>query len=199
MGLDESDGALVTRAQRGDRLAFDELMRRHQQGVFALSYRMLGQYDDAVDLAQEAFLRAYRSLGRFRSEASFKTWLYQIALNLGRNRRRWYARHKVSQTVSLNAPTGAEEDGPALAEIIPGTGPDPREASARGDRRAALQQALAGLPDPLRAIVVLRDIEGLSYEEVAAACGQTIGTVKSRLHRARGQLRERLRGGHYGL
>jgi len=188
-GSHSGDAELVERAKAGDRSAFDLLMERHEREVITVAYRMLGQYEDAAELAQEAFLRAYRGLSGFRQEASFRTWLYQITLNLSRHRRRWYARHRVGQTIPLDAPAGDDPDGDPVAEKIADRSAGPREEAARSELRGKIQAALGRLPDPFRRVVVLRDMEGMSYEEIAKICAEPVGTVKSRLHRARGMLR----------
>ncbi len=189
------DGEWVAKAKQGDRAAFDALMQRYQQEVIALAFRMLGDREDAVDLAQETFLRAWKGLPHFRQEAAFRSWLYQIALNLARNRRRWYARHRVSQTVSLEASGSGEEEDPPLAERIADQSPDPRELAARAETQAKLVMALDQLPQPLKEVVILRDVEGISYEEITEILRERIGTVKSRLHRARAILRSLFAGG----
>ena len=195
MGNDLPDRELVCAAKSGDRAAFDDLMRRHEREVIGVAYRMLGHYEDSVELAQDAFYRAYRSLGAFRGEASFRTWLYRIVMNLARHRRRWYARHRVSQTVSLNdPPPGAEEEQAPVGEQVADSAADPLQETARSELRGRLTQALSRLPEPFRAAVVLRDVEGLPYEEIARICGERVGTVKSRLHRGRQMLRSALRG-----
>jgi len=165
--------------------------------VLGLAFRMLGQYEEAVDLAQEAFLRMWRGIPQFREEASFRTWAFQITLNLARHRRRWYARHRTAKTVSLEAPMSGEEDpeegGLALAERMADCSPNPRDQVVRRELRATLHGAIARLPVPFRTAVVLRDIQGLPYEEIAAIVGEPIGTVRSRLHRARAMLQAALR------
>ena len=188
-----TDGELVQRAKQGDRSAFDRLMERYEREVVSVAYRMLGHYDDAVDLAQEAFLRAYRGLARFRQEATFRTWVYQITLNLARHRRRWYARHHIARTVSLEAPVTDLEDDP-VADRIPTKNPGPREEVSAREFQEAVRRALDRLPLAFKTVVVLRDIRGLPYEEIALVCGERIGTVKSRLHRARAMLRGILGG-----
>ncbi len=193
IGAPPSDQELVRRAKRGDRAAFDFLMERYQREVITVAHRMLGNFEDALDVAQEAFFRVYRGLSGFREEAAFRTWLYQITLNLSRHRRRWYARHRVGQTVSIDEPESEETDDP-IAERLPGRSPDPREQYAHRELREKIAQALEKLPEPLRAVVILRDIQGLAYEEIAAACREQVGTVKSRLHRGRAMLRQLLRG-----
>ncbi len=190
-----SDGELVRRAKAGDKGAFDTLMERYEREVVTVAYRMLGRHEDALDLAQDAFTRAWRSLSAFREEAAFRTWLYRITLNLILHRRRWYARHRVSLTVSLDEPADPEgEEDPPSAQIAD-PAPGPREEAARSELRSKILEALEQLPVPFRTVVVLRDMRGLSYEEIAEICGGRVGTIKSRLHRARAMLRGRLAGG----
>ena len=189
-----SDQELVSRAKGGDKFSFDTLMLRYEREVITVAYRMLGQYEDAVELAQDAFYRAYRALPGFRGEAAFRSWLYGITLNLIRNRRRWYARHRVSQTVSLDEPIDPPGEEDPMKERIADPAPGPREEAARSELQSKLMRALEQLPVPFRAVVVLRDVKGLSYEEIAEICRERVGTVKSRLHRARIMLRERLGG-----
>ena len=189
-----TDGELVRRAKQGEKLAFDELMQRYQQEVITVAFRMLDHHEEALELAQEAFFRAYRGLPRFREEAAFRTWLYQIVLNLCRHRRRWYARHRVGQTLSLDAPVGEEESDP-ISDRIPDPGAGPREEAAQRQIQETVRRALARLPAPFKTVLILREIEGLSYEEVAAVCKEPIGTVRSRLHRARVMLRDKLTEG----
>ena len=193
-GANPSDAELVERARGGERAAFDLLMQRHEREVITVAYRMLGQYQDALELSQEAFLRAYRGLSGFRREASFRTWLYQITLNLARHRRRWYARHRVGQTVPLDAPAGDDPEGESIAEKISDRAAGPREEAARSELRVKIQAALVRLPEPFRRVLVLRDMEEMAYEEIAQVCAEPVGTVKSRLHRARGMLRVALEG-----
>ena len=190
-----SDGELVRRAKAGDKSAFDALMERYEREVITVAYRMLGRHEDAVDLAQDTFTRAWRSLSVFREEAAFRTWLYRIALNLVLNRRRWYARHRVSLTVSLDEPADPEGEGDPLSAQMADPAPGPRENAAQSELRSKILAALEQLPVSFRTVVVLRDMKGLSYEEISKICGERAGTVKSRLHRARALLRERLGGG----
>ncbi len=182
---------LVRRAKQGDRMAFDELMEKYQREVITVAFRMLGQYEDSLEVAQEAFFRAYRGLSRFREEAAFRTWLYQIVLNLCRHRRRWYARHRVGQTISLDAPLEAEGSD-TMADRVADPSVGPREEATRREIQETIRRALEQLPVPFKTILVLRDIEGLSYEEISAICKEPVGTVKSRLHRARAMLRAKL-------
>lgn len=187
-----SDEALVRRAQRGDKTAFDDLIRRYEQRVITVAYRWVGQHEDALDLAQETFFRAYRAISGFRAEATFRTWLYQILINLARNRRRWYARHHISRTVSWDQPAGEDPDAPPLGEQVADPAPDPRaraEASGFGER---VRWALEKIPPEMKSVVILRDMEERTYEEIARILKQPVGTVKSRLHRGRALLKEAL-------
>ncbi len=187
------DKELVQLAQQGDRGAFDALMLKYQGQIIGLAYRMLDNMDEAADIAQEAFFRAYRGLSGFRREAAFRTWLYGITINLVRHKRRWHSRHRTSQTFSI---TLSEEEGleSSAVEEIPDPAPDPRRRAAVGEANARVSEALGRLPASLRTVVLLRDVNGLPYEEIAQICKENIGTVKSRLHRGRGMLREMLGG-----
>lgn len=189
---DPQEAALVERAQRGDLDAFDEIVRRHQQQVFAVAVRMLGSVDDAEDVAQDAFIRAFRAISSFRAEAKVSTWLVAITMNLCRNRRRWWLRRRRMIVASLDEPVEREAGSTTLDVADPALGPD-----ALAERREAHQRLLAAmqlLDEPSRAVLVLRDVQGYSYEEIAEILGCRIGTVKSRLSRARLALRAVLNG-----
>ena len=169
------------------------LMQRYEREMIGLAYRMLGHREDALELAQEVFFRAWRGLPAFREEATFRTWIYQIALNLARHKRRWHVRHRTSQMVSLDAPVGEEEETP-LIEQISDPAPDARRQVEQGELGWKISEAVARLPSELKTVVLLRDMNGLPYEEIAGICRQPVGTVKSRLHHGRVMLRELLRG-----
>ena len=184
------DAALVARCQQGDAAAFDQLVLRHQRRVFAVAWRLLGQYHEANDVAQDAFVRAWRAIGTFRGEAQFSTWLLGIVANLCRNRRRWWALRARWTPASLDEASGPD-GAPALQ--IADTAPGPAAEALTGELRAHLLAALAMLDDTSRAVVVLRDMEGLSYAEIAQVLRCRVGTVKSRLNRARARLQARLK------
>ena len=186
------DAFLVTRAREGDATAFDQLVRRHQQQVFAVAVRMLGDVEDAKDIAQEAFVRAYRAIGTFRGEAKFSTWMIGITMNLCRNRRRWWARQRKVVAGSIEQTLAGEEK--SLIMQVADTLPSPSETAERSELRLQLLGALAQVDHDSREVVVLRDIHGWSYEEIAQALGCELGTVKSRLNRARLKLRALLNG-----
>jgi RNA polymerase sigma-70 factor (ECF subfamily) len=171
-------GTLVAEARDGDRSAFDALVRRTWADTYSLAFRLTGNAEDARDVCQEAYLRAYRGLRRFRGDARFTTWLYRITANcastqLGRRRRH---RHEE-----------LDEDL-ELSDLSPSSDPVGRSESA--SLRDAVQKALAALPPKLRAVVVLRDIYDLSHEVIAAELGISVSAAKVRLHRARHRLRD---------
>jgi RNA polymerase sigma-70 factor (ECF subfamily) len=169
----------VDRLRAGDRRAFEELVRVQQHRVYGLALRMLGNAAEAQDVAQEAFLRAHRGLAGFRGDARLSTWLYAIVSRLCLNRlagtERRLTRH-----------------GEEALERLPDATPRPDQALERGELEEALHRAIAELPDERRIVVVLRDVEGLAYEEIADVLDLPIGTVRSRLHRARLDLKGKL-------
>lgn len=178
---------LVEKSQKKDTEAFARLVEIYQDRVYALSYQLAGNHSDAQDLAQEVFIRAYTNLGGFRNNADFGTWLHRIAVNHWIN-----SQHKQKRmvTVSLDDPfrTGEGEVNRELAA----TGADPLEAIAGDESRDLVRAALRGLCREYQAVLVLREVEGYSYEEIAAVLCCSAGTVKSRLNRARQSLRQRV-------
>lgn len=179
--VEDPDRALVAAAVAGDRDAFEALVRRHQTRIVNYATAIVHDPADAEDVAQETFVRAWRSLTRFRGDSSFKTWLYAIATNAARTGLERRARRNRLEDESLD-----DEAAPLAAGDVPAGGPD---AEAALVRRESIDRALAALPPDLRAAVVLRDVEGLDYKEIAAATGAPMGTVESRIFRARRRLR----------
>jgi RNA polymerase sigma-70 factor (ECF subfamily) len=163
-------------------------MERHATPVFHFLCRMLGNEDDANDLAQETFVRVFRSRDSFRPGEKFSTWLYTIAANLARNHFRWRSRHP---NVSLEAGTGETEQ--TLGSTLPASGPAPNEAALAAERAAAVREAVGKLPEDMREAIVLCEWEELSVAEAAAILDTTPKAVESRLYRARQILRERLK------
>jgi RNA polymerase sigma-70 factor (ECF subfamily) len=184
-GLVDPDAELVERWQGGDLGAFEALVRRHERRVFSLVYRMLGNREEAEDVAQEAFLALHRHGHRFRGEARFSTFVYRVAANAALNRRRSLGRRRAREEV-LSQRQDAGDDLPSAPR-------DPEEAASGGQIQERVQSALLGLPKDLRMAVVLYDLEGQSYGEIAKALRIPEGTVKSRIHRARSALRDRLK------
>lgn len=178
---------LVERCLRGDALAFSRLVALHEGMVVNLALRLLGDREDARDLAQDVFLQVYRTLGGFRGRSSLKTWIYRITVNQCRNRQRWWRRRRRDRAMPLEALKPAEE-----ARLPAAIDDAPFERVARRETAARVQAALLRLSFDHRSILVLREVEGLSCEEIAGALGLAEGTVKSRLARARDNLRRLL-------
>jgi RNA polymerase sigma-70 factor (ECF subfamily) len=182
-----SEAALIQRCATGDEMAFAELVADHQRMVVQLAMNLLGDRDEALDLSQEVFLRVFRTIARFRGQSTLRTWIYRIAVNQARNRHRfWRRRHRADQ-VSLDAHVATHGDFQSDAEA----GPD--RVLAQKELAARLEHALDALPFDQRTAIVLREVDGLSYDEIAYSLGVAIGTVKSRLTRARQTLRNELR------
>jgi RNA polymerase sigma-70 factor, ECF subfamily len=181
------EAALVQRCAAGDDAACADLVGEHQRMVFQLALNLLGDRDEALDLSQEVFLRVFRTIYRFRGQSSLRTWIYRIAVNQARNRHRfWRRRHRADQ-VSLDAHVAEHGD------FLSGGEARPDRVLAQKELAARLQTALDHLPFDQRTAIVLREIDGLSYEEIAYSLGVAVGTVKSRLTRARQALRLELR------
>lgn len=179
--------ALVRQAQRGDLTAFNALVLRHQNAVYSLTLRMLGRPEAAEDVTQEAFINAWRRIDSFRG-GSFRSWLFTIAANRARDDLR--RRSRRPQT-SLDA----ARDDPARPDLDPpDRGPTPEGAAEQAELRAALEAALRALPPDWREVVLLSDVHGMDYAEIAVATGVALGTVKSRLSRARARLRTIIEG-----
>ncbi len=181
--MEPTDEELVEEARRGDAEAFRALVERHYRKVYAITMGMVRNADDAMELTQEAFLHLHRSIHGFRFQAKFSTWLYRIVTNLCVDHFRRAGRAPLPMTL----PAGEEEEGPPMQWADPGA-EAPDEAAHRSELRGALEWAFTQLSPQHRAVMVLREVEGLSYEEIAAAMGSSIGTVMSRLHYARKRL-----------
>ena len=182
----DPDGELVARWHAGDMQAFEMLIRRHEARVFGLLMRMLGNREEAQDVAQEAFLSLHRHGHRFRHHARFSTFVYRVAANAALNRRRTLGRKNARiRELKLRQEAGSD---------LPSAPRDPESAAVGAQTQARVQEALGRLPADLRMATVLYDIEGLSYREISAVLEIPEGTVKSRIHRARSALRDRLKG-----
>lgn len=177
---------LVRRCQGGDLKAFDELMLRHEKKVYSLCYRMSRAPEDAADLTQEAFIKAYRALPAFKGRSSFSTWLFRIVTNTCLDQRRRQSSQPNLLSLDRTVDTGEGFINPE----VEGGGPDPLAWAEQRETQAEIRVLLALLPAEYRLVLVMRDLEGYSYEEIAAVLGLNMGTVKSRLSRARAKLRE---------
>lgn len=182
------EAALIERCAAGEEVACAELVAGHERMVYTLALHLLGDRDEALDLSQEVFLRVFRTLPSFRGQSALKTWIYRIVINQARNRQRFWRRRRRSDQVSLDQHVAEHGD---LKQ--PGDVTSPDRAFARKELASRLWSALDRLPFDQRTAVVLREIDGLSYDEIAFSLGIAIGTVKSRLTRARQALRHELR------
>jgi RNA polymerase sigma-70 factor (ECF subfamily) len=187
-----SDRELVARCRGGDEEAFDELVRRHQQRALNVAYQLLRDHEDATEVAQDAFVRVYRSINEFRGECEFTTWLHQIVVNLARNKHRWWTRRGRQATVSMDCPVQTT-DGEMTMQVAAKTDA-PDAAAVKAEFVNMLNEKMAGLPMQFREVLVLRNVENMSYHEIATALDCSIGTVKSRIARAREVLREAMAG-----
>jgi RNA polymerase sigma-70 factor (ECF subfamily) len=188
MSAEESDLSLVQRAQRGESGAFDALVRRYQHKVVKLVMRYVRNPTEAEDIAQDAFIKAYRALSRFRGDSAFYTWLYRIAINTAKNSLAARARNPVQ----LDSNGSGDEDRPGLEERMIDTA-TPEALALTEEIRATVSAAIDRLPEDLRTAIMLRELEGLSYEEIAKTMDCPVGTVRSRIFRAREAVDERLR------
>jgi RNA polymerase sigma-70 factor, ECF subfamily len=173
------------------RLSFDELVVKYERRIFNLIYRQLGDAEEAADLTQDTFVRAYRAFGRFRGDSKVYTWLCQIALNACKNRFRQRDRQKPHLGPSLDEPLAEEESDSRLREI-PDLSSEPGKLYERQELRRVVERAIESLPADYKSVVLLRDVQGLAYQEIAEATGLTLEAVKTRLHRARLMLRRKL-------
>ena len=181
----------IEKLQAGDAEAFDVLVTRYSADIYALLFRLTENAEEAGDVTQETFLSALKAIKKFRGEADLKTWLFRIAVNESRNRHRWWKRRNRQNTISLDAPVGEAET--PLSESFSSDSPNPEENTLRREREKVLKKALLSLPDIFREAIILCDIEGFSYEEIAQTLEINIGTVKSRIARGREELRRKLK------
>ena len=188
--FEAAEAEFLERLRNGDPEAFDNLITRYSGDIYAVLFRITESPEDAADLTQETFLSALRSIKSFRGESELKTWLTRIAINHSRNRFRWWKRRKKDATISLDSPVGDTDN--SVGDSIAGEGESAEEVVLRQERERALRKALTQLPEHYREAIVLCDIEGYSYDEIAAALEINIGTVKSRIARGREELRKRL-------
>jgi RNA polymerase sigma-70 factor (ECF subfamily) len=186
------ESELISRLRAGEMNAFEDLVFEYQPLVYALSLRILNDAEDARDATQETFLKVYRHFERFRGEASLKTWICRIAINQARSTERWWRRRFRRETSSLDDSLSAGEDSRPVTELLASPGATPEAAAIARERSERIERGLATLKNDFRTAVILRDLEGMSYEEIAYALDISIGTVKSRIARGREMLRQYL-------
>ena len=187
-----ADTLLIRAIQAGDMAAFDELVLKHKDRLFNLVYWFLGDYHEANDCAQETFIKVFKSINKFRFESAFSTWLYRIAVNTCKNRLKSSAYRLKKKTVSLETSNGSKNGNP-FSEIVNGS-PTPVMALEKKEKIMRIQKAINSLPEEQNQVVVLRDIQGLSYKDISDITGLNLGTVKSRLARGRLELKNQLKG-----
>jgi RNA polymerase sigma-70 factor (ECF subfamily) len=183
--LQERD--LIRKAKQGDMLAFEELILKHEKIVYNLALRMMNHSEDAMDISQEVFLKAYRSLSNFDERSAFSTWLYRITHNTCIDEIR---KRKGKQTYSLEEDLESE-DG-SMQRQVADDGDTPEESLMRKEQKSEILRALDTLSEEHKAAIILRDVKGMSYEEIAEILELTLGTVKSRINRARNQLKSEI-------
>src|SRR5437762_555953 len=187
--LTAQEALFVSRLKANEDAAYDELVRMYSSPIYHVAYRMTGDAAEASDAVQDIFLKVFRNIGGFKGEAALKTWIFKVAFSEILNRLRWWKRRYRFATVSLDEQNG---NGRGHEYSLASSSPTPEQALQSKEQEAAIQQALGKLSREHRSIIVLRDIEGFSYIEIADVLGVSIGTVKSRLARARGDLKKSL-------
>ena len=188
--LQSDEAAMIEELQAGSEEAFAWLIARYHQPIFSLLARTVQDSSDAADLTQEVFVKVFRGVGSFHGESSLRTWIYRIALREASNQRRWWARHK-QQEVPIETEVGDGNGGTPvlLKDQLMDPGESPYQLAVQSETRQRVEAALAQVPEPYRSTLILRDIDGFVYEEVAEMQGVNLGTVKSRLVRGRAILK----------
>ena len=196
LALGSEEQSLVTDLKAGSETAFTLLIAQYSRPVYSLIARSLRDPADAADVTQEVFVKVFRNIHKFHGEASLRTWIYRIAVHEASNQRRWWTRHKQQETTLDD--TRESEDGEtfSLADMLATRDASPFENVAREQTRQRVEVALQQIPEVFRTAVVLREIEGFAYEEIAEILQISVGTIKSRLMRGRASLREALRGSY---
>ncbi len=186
------DRLLVDRFRSGDAAAFNEMVSRYWDRIYAMVHQLLRNQQDAEEVTQDAFIRAHRGLANFRGDAAFSTWLYQIATNLARNRYWYWWRRKRDKTVSFDQPVGGEDNDTPLSEIFASEAETPGDITVTQEFVDRIAESMERINSKHREILILRNVKNLSYEEISVILNISVGTVKSRIARARDSLRSKL-------
>jgi len=192
IGVRSHEAAVIAELQAGSEEAYSWLIGEFHQPIYGLVYRIVNDPADAADTTQDVFLKVFRGIKHFHGESSLKTWIYRIALHEAANRRRWWFRHKAQETPIDPIATGDYEFSGSGEDRLVDPGESPFEKFAHTEVRAAVEQALLQVPEPYRTALVLRDLEDMSYDEIAEVLAISLGTVKSRITRGRDALRKKL-------
>jgi len=188
--LQSEEAALIAELRAGSEDAFAWLIARYHQPIYSLLARTVQDRTEAADMAQEVFVKVFRGVGNFHGESSLRTWIYRIALHEASNQRRWWSRHKLREIPIEQEMTDSESGSPVrLKDMLVDRAESPFEMAVHAENRARVEAALSQVPEPFRTTLILRDIEGFVYEEVAEMQGVNLGTVKSRLVRGRAYLK----------
>jgi RNA polymerase sigma-70 factor, ECF subfamily len=191
IGMRQEEASIVAELKAGSEDAYSWLIAQYHQPIYSLVYRIVDDPADAPDTVQEVFLKVFKGINRFNGESSLKTWIYRIALHEASNRRRWWFRHK-GREQSIEPKDDVETGTSSARDTLVDSGASPLECVMRGQLRAKVEEVLKELQEPYRTTVILRDIEELSYEQIAEVMEVSLGTVKSRLVRGRDALKKRL-------
>jgi RNA polymerase sigma-70 factor (ECF subfamily) len=192
LGVPAEEATIVAELKAGSEEAYAWLIGHFQQPIYSLVYRILSDPADAADTTQEVFLKVFRGMKRFNGRSSLKTWVYRVAVHEASNRKRWWFRHKAREMSIEPAETADGGTGWALANMLVDRGESPLENVAQQQLKARVESELRRLEEPFRTTIILREIEELSYEEIAEVMATSLGTVKSRLTRGREALKKRL-------
>ncbi len=188
--LHTEEAALIAELQAGSEEAFSWLITRYHQPIYSLLARTVRDPSDAADLTQEVFVKVFRGIGNFHGESALRTWIYRIALHEGLNQRRWWRRHKQQEvTIEMEIVDCENGEPTRLKEMLVDPAQSPYDMASHSEVRERVEAALRQVPEPFRTTLILRDVEGFVYEEVAEMLGVNLGTVKSRLVRGRACLR----------
>lgn len=189
----QEEAAIVAELKAGSEAAYNWLIGEFQQPIYGLVYRIISDPADAADTTQDVFLKVFRGMKHFHGESSLKTWIYRIALHEAANRKRWWFRHKAHETsIEPDEGSGSGLSDSAVEAALADHGESPFDNVAHGEVKRRVEQELRKLPEPYRTTLILRDLEDMSYEEIAEVLEISLGTVKSRLTRGREALRQRL-------
>jgi RNA polymerase sigma-70 factor, ECF subfamily len=196
IGARAEEASVVAELKAGSEEAYAWLIAQYHQPIYSVVYRILGDPADAADTTQEVFIKVFRGMKRFNGESSLKTWIYRIAVHEASNHRRWWFRHKAKEASMEPAPEDCEtygsNQGLGFKDTLVDEGASPFDSTAQNEVRARVEQELKQVQEPYRTTLILRDIEELSYEEIAEVTETSLGTVKSRLMRGRDALKKRL-------
>ncbi|MDQ0288157.1 RNA polymerase sigma factor [Oligosphaera ethanolica] len=191
-GTMSDDSTLIERFKAGDQAAFNQLVERHSGKAYQIAYGILGNREDAEEVAQDVFVRIYRALHNFRGDAEFTTWMYRIATNLAKNKYRWNKSRGSQKNMSIDAPLNGSEDGDERYMDLPDQEMAPDAKSVYEELERTTMKELQKLPELYRQALILRNIKDMSYEDIAQTLNCKLGTIKSRIARGREELRQKL-------